>query len=78
MREDGSTYYIRILFPLAKFSHECKIMLSYDSRLMNGMPFAVGAFGAPGTDLGRAELDRFQIYDFHYYDASTRLRDLGP
>ena len=79
MREEGSTYFIRMLFLLARgLSQECKIMLDHASTMMNGLPFAVGAFGAPGSDIGTAELDRFQIYHFHYYDPPKKLRDLGP
>jgi ATP-dependent protease ClpP protease subunit len=78
MRKKGSKYYIRILFPLARgLITECKLIVSPGSKTLNNMPWVIGTFGAPGKDIEQNDLDRFHVYPFHYFDASTPLSELN-
>jgi hypothetical protein len=77
MMESGARYFIRILFDLARgLKTECKLLVDHNATTFNGMPFVVGTFGPPGSYLDNNDLDRFQVYPFHYHAPSTRLVDL--
>jgi ATP-dependent protease ClpP protease subunit len=78
MRQHGSDYYIRVFFPLSRgHSTECKVIVKPDATTFNNMPFVVGTFGPPGRDIDQNDHNRFEIYPFHYFDASSPLHDLG-